>query len=63
MSCMEGGRDLCVKLGMNPPGEEDRPLQSPPLLCLIWLVCDIGATVSAFANACFKVVMNVFLNV
>lgn len=61
MCCTEGGRDLCVKLGLNTSGEEGRPLQSPRLVCVMWIVHDIGPTVSACAKACLKVVMDVFL--
>lgn len=65
MCCIEGGRDLCVKLGPtwpNTSGEEGRPLQSPRLVCVMRIVHDIGATVSACAKACLKVVMDVFLS-
>ncbi len=33
MSRIKDGRDLCVKLGLNTPGEEGGPLRGPQLVC------------------------------
>lgn len=36
MCCIKkkkGGRDLCVKLGLNTPGEEGRARRTPELTC------------------------------
>lgn len=40
MRCIKGGRDLCVKLGLKTPGEEEGQARG---LCVMWIcvcVCD-----------------------